>query len=52
MKSQLRGSRFLESAWNLGTTGDRLTRDSKASVPPVLPAVAETLNTLHKLGYR
>jgi hypothetical protein len=39
--------------WNSGTVADRPTRDSKKSVPEVLPAVAETLDPLHKLqrGY-
>jgi hypothetical protein len=36
--------------WNSGTTADRPTRDSKKSVPAVLPAVTETLDPLHELG--
>jgi hypothetical protein len=36
--------------WNSGKIADRPTRDSKKSVPAVLPAVAETLDPLHILG--
>jgi hypothetical protein len=35
---------------NSGIIADSPTRDTKMSVPAVLPAVAETLDPLHKLG--
>jgi hypothetical protein len=36
--------------WNSGTITDHPTSDSKMSVPAVLPAVAEMLDLVHKLG--
>jgi hypothetical protein len=48
MKSKLKGCRFQDVTEQI--VDRRPTRDFKKSVPAVLPAVAETLDPLHKLG--
>jgi hypothetical protein len=50
MKSKLKGCRFQDVTEIQEQIVDRRTRDSKKSVLAVLPAAAETLDPLHKLG--
>jgi hypothetical protein len=50
MKSKLKGRRFQDVTEIQEQIADRPTRDSKKSVPAVLPAVAEKLDPLQKYG--
>jgi hypothetical protein len=50
MKSKLKGRCFQDVTEIQEQIADCPTRDPKKSVPAVLPAVAETLDPLHKLG--